>query len=474
MGQDKEKGDGIGFLRSMSTLMSRLKLGSPGLQYGGLRDLYAVFGYKTQLSEADFRLKYIRQDVCSRVVDAPPSATWSSPPTMIDADKKLIDAWEKVVEDVNMWTTLYRVDRLARLGHYSLLFFGFNDTGKVERQASGVNELLYVKSYGERLVDQITLIGDTHDKRYGLPKTYKIKFDDPNRTSIVNGSTTVSGLNDQEVHHSRVVHVVDNPLEDEIFSTPIVEKVYNLLDDLLKVVGGTAETYWLTANRGMQADIDKDMDVDPKDAEDLSDEIDDYTHQLRRIIRTRGVKLKVLDSDTPSPEQTFNMQMALLSGTTGIPQRILLGAEAGQLASEQDRANWADRIEERRILLAEPIILNPTVTQLQAAGVLPKGEFKWEWPSAFLMSPLESSQVMAQKARAIGNMSRQTGNKTTMQITSVEEAREIINLEGGLPAAEVIDTEEDDPASSVRSIQDDGTTTGEEEEDTETSPNNNE
>lgn len=120
------------------------------------------------------------------------------------------------------------------------------------------------------------------------------------------------------------------------------------------------------------------------------------------------------------------MIMALVSGTTGIPRRILVGSEAGQLASEQDRANWAERIQERRALFANPSILDPTVMLLQTVGLVPEGDFEWDWPSAFIQNPLEEGQTMAQTARAIGNISRQTGGSTPMQLISREEGRKIL------------------------------------------------
>ncbi len=469
--KDDAKGQGIGFIRTLSTLISRLGLGSKlGMQFGGKRNLYDVFGYRQNIDDEQFMLKYQRQDICSRIIDAPPGATWSDPPTMVDADAELIKGWEKITKDVNIWQTLYQVDRLARLGHYAILVFGYNDTGKMERQAvvsEKLNEVLYVKAFGSRVVGEIVLNDDDKDKRFGLPVSYTIKFDNPGDKVITGGSVFVKGMQDKKVHWSRVVHVVDNPLEDQIFSTPIIEKVFNLLDDLLKVVGGTSETYWLTANRGMQANIDKDMDIDPADADALTDEIEEYQHQLRRFIRTRGVELNVLESSTPSPQETFTMLIAMLSGATGIPQRILIGSESGSLASEQDRANWADRVGERRVLFAEPVILNPVVVHLQNVGLLPKSEFSWEWPSAFKMSPLESSMVMAQTARAIGNISRQTGNKTPMQLTSREEARDIIGLEGDLKESDIIEPEEESP-STVRSTPDGGPSTEEEDDESNT------
>ena len=184
--------------------------------------------------------------------------------------------------------------------------------------------------------------------------------------------------------------------------------------------------FWLSGNRGLHADIDKEMDIDPADAAALSDEIEEWQHQLRRVIRTRGVKLNDLGGTVPNPKEIFEIIMSLLSGTTGIPRRILLGSEAGQLASEQDRANWAERIEERRVLHVNPHILDPTLELLQGVQLLPEGDVEWDWPSAFIQNPLEQGQTMAQIARAVGNLSRQTGGSTPMQLLSERECREVI------------------------------------------------
>ncbi len=425
-GEDKQP---KGVMRVLTGLISRLQLANrAGLQFGGKRDLYDVFGYKKQLTTDDFLGKYIRQDICARIIDAPPDATWSNPPEL-EAEEALVNAWDTMVKVHDIFGTLNRVDRLARLNHFSVLLLGVND-----------KELLWMRAVGSRQVDSIKFNNNQRDPRFGQPMSYKIRFDDPALKSISSGSVTVEGLKDIVVPHERAIHIVEKPLEDNVTGIPIIEKVYNLLDDLLKVGGGTSEMYWLSARAGLQADIDPEMDLDPGDAALLSEEIEEYQHQLRRVIRTRGVTLKDLGSETPSPKDIFDMLLGLISGTTGIPKRILLGSEAGELASAQDRANWAERIDERRSLFCEPRVLNPLVLRFQTLGLLPEGEFEWEWKSAFLQNPLEEGQTMAQKARAIGNISRQTGNQMPMQLTTREEARNIIGLEGDLAESDIMET----------------------------------
>ncbi len=449
---------GEGGMRAMSGLISRLQLANiAGKSFGGKRDLWNVFGYERNLTPELFLAKYVRQDIASRIVDAPPNAVWASPPEIIENDDLKVK-WEALVEKHMLWGAMQRADRLARLNSFSILLFGFDDGTKLETPlGSGreVKDLLYLRPIGARQITELSFNDDPASPEFGQPNLYKVDFDDPSRKVVTTRTVTTIARRTLTIHSSRVVHIVENPLEDSVFGIPIMEKVYNLLDDLLKVAGGTPETYWLTANRGMQADIDKDMDLDPTDTAALSDELEEYMHQLRRVLRTRGVKINVLDSETPKPKETFEMLMALLSGTTGIPRRILLGSEAGQLASEQDRANWAERIVERRVLFAEPIVLKPVLTMFQSVGLLPEGKYKLKWPSAFILSPLEGSMVMAQTARAVGNLSRQLGNKVPMQITSVEEARTIVELEGDLPDSEKIEPPEEDvptgpPGGNVR------------------------
>ena len=433
---------------TLTGLIQRIQLGHlAGLQYGGERDLYKVFGYKQVITPELVLAKYSRQDIAGRIVDAPPGATWSNPPTLV-AKNSIVTKWDQFVKSTKYWSNVYMADRLARMAPYSLLLFGFNDTGKLEQPVSTRrrnNSVLYLRPISARIVEEISYVEDNKNPRFGLPEIYKVKFEDPSVLKSTRASQTLSAMKPLSIHHSRVVHIVENPLEDPIHGIPIMEKVYNLLDDLLKIGGGTAETYWLSGRQGLQADVDKDMTIEPADAAALADEITEYMHQLRRFIKTRGVKLNPLKSDVPTPDGVFEMIISLLSGSTGIPKRILLGSEAGQLASEQDRANWAERIEERRVLFANPYILDPTVLLLQNVGILPKGDVEYEWPDAFVQNPLERGQTMAQIARAVGNLSRQTGNKAPMQITSRKEAREVIGLVGDLPESEIIEQPIDEP-----------------------------
>lgn len=456
-GDDSSQGTEIIGLRKMNALLNRMQLASmAGYQFGGKRKLYEVFGYPVNLQDKDFAIRYIRQDIAARIVDAPPEASWANHPTIrVPGDTAAYFdkiAWD---DDIDLWNVMKDGDRFSRMNRFSIVLFGF--PGALDKPAPAGAKMLYARAIGSRHVSSIQLESDPQSPRFGKPKMYKVQLHQtmPSTSTIVTPSSTASATRDVDIHWTRTIHIVESPLEDQIYGIPTMEKISNLLDDLLKVVGGTAETYWLTANRGIQADVDKEMELDPGQAAELGDQIEEYSHQLRRVLRTRGVKLNVLTSETPSPKEPFEMLISLLSGTTGIPRRILLGSEAGQLASEQDRANWSERIEERNMSHVEPRILRPTIRLLQRQGLIGTGQLEVKWPEVFRLSPLERATVMASKARAVGNFSRQTGNKTPMQITSRVEARELMDLEGDLPENELFNAGDPDFTSGEEGTQTD-------------------
>lgn len=375
-----------------------------GLTFGGSRDLYDVFGYKTALSPLDYENAYNRGGIAKRIVEAPVDACWADPP-MITGNPRFIKVWNDLVTRQKVFNVIERLDILAGLGQFAVLLIGYDD-GKPLSQPVNKNSknIIYLQPYGEARIAITKFEENTSSPRFGLPLIYEIEPGDNVLKSTKNiSSTTIR--NKITVHYSRILHVAEGVTDNPLVGHSRLEAVYNYLDDLTKVSGGAAETYWLVANRGLHIDVDKEVDLDEDSAAALSDEVAEYQHQMRRFIRTRGVKINNLGSDTSDPRGTFEVLVNLISGTTGIPQRILLGSEAGQLASEQDRANWANRVQERISRYAGPTILMPFIEMQIQNGALPvPNKMTVEWPDAFKLSPLERGQAAAQMARSAANV----------------------------------------------------------------------
>lgn len=428
-----------------SELIGRADLAArAGMQFGGKRDLYEIFGYQRRLRAEDFLSKYARQDIAARIIDAHPAATWAEIP-MVTGPDNFAEEFNMLAQKLDLFSNLYRLDKLSRLGVFAILVFGTR--GKLDEPLRSSDEIVYLKPLGETYVEDIVFDNDETSPRFGLPVNYRVNFTLREETRDTYFRSTGMRASKQliDVHHSRVVHITEHPLESILFSTPTIARIFNLLDDLLKLAGSSAEVFWLTANRGLHIDIDKEMPMSDTDAEKLADAIDEYQHQQRRVIRTRGANIDPLEDRTVrNPKETFDVIISLLSGASNTPKRILIGSEAGQLASEQDRANWSDRIAERVSLYAEPYILRPAIKLFQNVNMLPMGDIEIQWPDAFKLSPLERGQTAAQYARAVTNLSGQTktGN---MQITSRDEARGIVGLMEPLSNDEILSFEEINP-----------------------------
>lgn len=408
-----------------------------GVAFNGARNLYETFGYTV---EVDYLLnldRYRRQDVVSRIVNAYPDAIWARSPDIIGNDA-LNDALVNLDQQLSLYHYVNRADRLAGIGRYSVLMLGFDDARTVEDFSKPVGKrakLLYVQAYGEGNAPIVKFDSDVQSPTFGMPLLYKINSTD--NTDPKSGRVRpapvdrLRGIPAFNVHRDRVIHIADCQLDSEIYGYPIIERVYNRLDDLEKVIGGSAEMFFQNGRGGLHLDIDPDVNMTPDQEETLTAEVDDYQNNIQRVLRTRGMKANILKSEGVNPGPVFNVIMSVISVATGIPQRIFIGSEQGKLASEQDRSNWAVRINERRMLYAEPKILRPLISRLQNCGALPNGgNFTVEWPDAFQMSPLERAQTGAQQARAATNIANTMVKQR--RLISRREGRSILFARGEL------------------------------------------
>jgi len=373
-----------------SVLSSRAGLASSaGITFSGSRDLFTALGYKKDLVARDYRDRYKRNGIAGRVVEALPKATWRGKIELVededpDTETTFEAAWNELSKRLNIWSTLLRTDTLAGLGRYSVLLIGAPGDLEAELPNIGnIDGVLYLSPFSEDDASIDTLVDDTSDPRYGQPLKYKFK-------RLATGLSQGTKL----VHWSRVLHVADGILDEQIYGEPRLERVWNNLDDLEKVAGSGSEAFWLRAHQGYQLDVPPEVEMSETDMTSLSDEVDEYIHGIRRFMRTRGVELTALGSDVANFANQVDAIITLIAGSTGIPKRILVGSEMGELASTQDRTNWHERIDDRREQYAEPQIIRPFVDRLIQYGALPAPiEYEVRWPQIQNLNDEEKAGV---------------------------------------------------------------------------------
>lgn len=401
------------------------------------RDLAFALGYPDKLDCRDYRSAYERGGIAKRIVEAYPRATWVSGIALIeDEDPETETEFERAAaelfERLELWAKLQRADILAGLGDYSVLLLGAPGETTEELPSLRGEGLLYARPLGEGGAKIIETVREITDPRYGLPEQYQIAK--------------------SKVHWTRVLHIAENCLDDEVRGEPRLRAVWNLFLDLLKVTGGGAEAAWRRADPGMQVDIPwvlKDgtpVKIDSGSFSELQDQVDEYINNVRRVLFTRGVDINELTGQAQSFGGNAEALIDQISGTAGIPKRILLGSERGELASSQDQQNWSDRVTERRTEFAVPLI-RQLITRLVEHGALPKPSgYDVVWPEIEELDETGKAEVAGKIATA--NQAQATAGG--QPVMTADEIRDRVFGLG--PLAELEATEEEPLPTAARRV----------------------
>lgn len=445
-----------------SILSDRLALGKYGSSFAGDRDYFSILGYPYQVETEDYLAKFERDPLAGTIITFPPEETWRNAPEIKDgkdkdatSDSEFVRQWDAFAEKMRAYHYCQRADTLAGIGRFGVLLIGVAGSDDLSTPVERVNtldDILYLRPYSEDSVEVMEYETDTTSPRFGLPRTYRITLSDlSNFDAGRNGEPPRRGANRSAgaqitVHHSRVIHVAEFLLENEIFGRPRLQRVYNLLDDVLKVVGGSAEATWKLMRKGFVLDVDADAKISADMKTALEEQFDEYDHGLRRFLQTKGMTVSDLGSEVVDPSGPFDAILSLISAATRIPKRILLGSERGELASTQDGANWAGHITSRRQNFAEPVILRPLIDRFIRWGALPRpssGVYSVMWQPLFELSETEKAAVAQRWAAALSLVAKALGVAPVTVEEFREEftpfSREMEGMADGLPGPDVLD-----------------------------------
>ncbi len=408
-------------VRTLSALIDRSNFArSLGVTHAGQRDVHRVLGYDEFITTAQLRDRYERGGIAKSAVEAIPKAVWRGDGRLFEDDNNVEGGrpktrpngkrtvfeqqWHDFNDKLQVWSVLQRAHILASIHRFAGVLIGTKRGSLNSPLPVGKpGEVIFLKPIGGVVDDQNTsrLVAtanpleaairvkdydtDTSSERFGLPLTYQLV-----------GASFNEQVRNTDIHHTRIVHIpAYGFLDNEIVGPPTLEAVWNYLTDLDKVTGGGSEAFWLRANAGIQFDIDKKMALNPDPAQAqaeldaLTEQAERYEHQLSRMVRTRGVNINQLGSDVADFSGPQAAIMDLIAGTLRIPKRVLLGSEAGQLASDQDRDNWDDQVGDCRSSYAHPIILRPFMRRLIDNGYFVSVPWDVEWPDEGAISDAE-------------------------------------------------------------------------------------
>lgn len=400
---------------------------------GRERNINEECGYidTTEVSPNDLYNAYKRDPIARRVIEIWPKECWKKKPTVYDnEDTEVNSKFEKRFEEVcrgltdkswsasttayeKFWAIVEQADILSGVGSFGIIVLGFDDGKDLKEPVAGFEEsssaldpetfttnaeggsvnLLYMQPYAQKNVEITTWDEDETSRRYQMPTMYRItKEDEDHVEKSPNASNSTV-----EIHWSRVVHIVDDPQESDVYSDPRLLVVLNRLHDMNKLYGGSAEMYWQGALPGLKFEpVDKDVKIDNDVIKAIKSNVKDYVNKLKRFLASDKMRIDTLAPTVSDPSKQIEVQIESICIVEGIPKRIFVGSERGELASSQDKTSFDDRVEARRTSTINPRMITPLIDRLIAAGVLPEPEsdgFKIEWPSLREKDDLEAAEI---------------------------------------------------------------------------------
>lgn len=435
-------------IRSLvSGLLSRFQFANFfGQSFDSKRDIYSSLGYERNLTINHYRLRYKRGGIARRIINGFPKAAWVEGCSVFeDPDPDIETEFERQVQSLDdrldLWSVFLRASILARLGRYSCILIGTNEPAPVNleselpRPLSGPNSIVYLTPLAEDRCQIDRLVGERADElsspRFGLPATYNVQISD-----------TIS----RKVHWSRIIHVAEDLVEDSIYGTPSLEAIWNLLDDLDKIVGGGSEAAWKRMDPGKQFNLDPEYTFKEGELDKFKEQVTEFDHGLTRNLFSRGVDMNVLQAPVHAFGANAETVLQFACATTNYSKRWFMGSEVGELASSQDRDNMADRISEYRTLNCEPALKQFFLRLIEYNALIRPAQILYVWPS-------EDEMTESEKAELIGKIAQANKAQTDANQPPIMTSDEIRDLILKMKPIEIEEEEDEDVEGEEEEIE---------------------
>jgi len=361
------------------------------------KDLNTVCGYPNTISASDYARMYAREGVGARVVDIFPEECWAVDPWIYETEDAEETEFEKalntLVDEKSIFEMLFIADKISGVGAFGVLLLGTNDGGTLNTPLESATELTYIRAIGQDCVTVSREDVDVTSPRYGLPVEYQLSF---------LSSNGVGSKSTKSVHYSRVIHIADNRQSSLVLGIPRMQKVYNRLLDIRKLLSGSAEMFWAGAFPGFSMETAPDIDAGDVDTSAIKEQMDDYVAGLKRYLATSNVTIKSLAPQVSDPTSHIMAQIKALCISIGVPYRIFLGSEEARLAASEDAKAWYKKIAKRQNSYVTHSIIRPFIVRLMEIGVLPHVDsFTVTWPDLYSPSKEEKAKVGKERTEAL-------------------------------------------------------------------------
>ena len=212
--------------------------GTNGISPDGRRDYNVLFGYLADPKFSDFKSMYERSlgfTLCTKL----PKSCWRELPKITVNDKEILVDEMLELKKSGFFKSLERADIANRIGSYSVMFIGVPDDMKPDMPIGQANkdnfDGLYYRVYEECGINVAKWNDDPASSRFNMPEIYSLQ------TSLNESGSMMGKASAVKVHHSRIIHMAEGALSNELVGVSCLKAPWNALVDCAKVTGSNAE-----------------------------------------------------------------------------------------------------------------------------------------------------------------------------------------------------------------------------------------
>lgn len=386
------------------------------------------YGYPEDLSFDQLYLMQERFGLARAGVNKPVTECWRTAPTVYAGDGKDVDnreptdfeiAFEKFAKKKKLWKSCKTGDHHQRIGQYGGLIVqvrGAPDQVAWEKPLGNVREsqiVRFIPFYeGQMRVAEVD--SEPTSERYGMPVSYNFK------ESFV-GNSDEQHNRSFAIHHSRVIIFSENAEEGSIYSDPCNKAGYNSLLTLEKIIGAGGEGFWKNAAQKIIFTDKGDEDsVEPNEEEQekIDSAIKQFAENMEKQLFLGNMDAKTLDAALADPMEFFEIALNDYSASIDIPAKILIGAQTGRLAADEDGNAYLRGMMSRRETVCTEFVSN-VIEWLFDHGVFARTEYTVWWDD--LLAPAQADKF------ALGNKLADINHKMTLHgmVFTPNELREV-------------------------------------------------
>jgi hypothetical protein len=425
-------------LQTFNTTSMRRGSGSSSLDRR--RDIPVECGFPNDdaITPEVLRDLYNRDSLVARIVEVWPKECWGVTPEIYETDDNNIDtpfeqAWDalgsslvnepgyhKEEKGSSIWEYLQRADVECGKTRYSGILIGLNDGKNLSepvdiksiqqsspdkpvttKQGTAKHKLTFLRVFDETQCQIAARETNRSSPRHGHPIEYNVTFDTP-EDSVSMGSGSVIGS--QSVHWTRIVHIVDNILPNDITGVPRVKPVLNDVLTAQKSRWGSGEMFWNGASPKLSFETHPQLGGDVIiNKTRMKDQIENTLRGLQQWWLLSGMSAKQIAPNVVDPKPFIYSCLQSICIKIGVPIPVFIGYEVGELAGSMNVEDWRTRVKSRQERFCTPRIICPFVNRLINIGVLPVPEQGYivKWPDVSTQNEKEKVQIQSMRINII-------------------------------------------------------------------------